>query len=85
MEYLPILGLLAGSLTTIAFIPQVIKTWKSKSAKELSLGMFLFFFVGLGLWFIYGILMQDLPIIVANGLMLILAATLIFFKLTFKD
>ena len=85
MNYVEIIGLLAAVCTTIAFLPQVVKTWKSKSAKDLSLGMFSLFFTGVGLWLAYGILQQDLPIILANGVTLILAGSLLFFKLTYKS
>jgi MtN3 and saliva related transmembrane protein len=60
-----IVGLVAGACTTIAFLPQVIKTWKTKTAKDLSLGMFSFFCFGVLLWLIYGIMMRDIPVIVA--------------------
>jgi MtN3 and saliva related transmembrane protein len=54
MNAVQILGLLAGSLTTAAFVPQVVKTWKSRSAKDLSLGMFSFFCLGVAMWLVYG-------------------------------
>ena len=84
MNIVQILGLAAGSCTTIAFLPQVIKTWKSGSAKDLSLGMFSFFCLGVVLWLAYGILKHDVPVIVANLMTLLLASTLLFFKLRFK-
>jgi len=84
MNTVGILGLLAGSLTTIAFLPQVIKTWKSRSAKDLSLGMFSIFTLGVALWLAYGILVNDLPVILANAVTLVLASTLLFFKLRWK-
>lgn len=77
------LGLLAGTLTTIAFVPQVIKTWRSRSAEDLSLGMFSLFTVGITLWLIYGLWIQALPLILTNTVTLGLAATLLFFKLRF--
>jgi MtN3 and saliva related transmembrane protein len=80
-----IIGLLAGFCTTIAFLPQVIKTWKSRSAKDLSLGMFSLFCFGVLLWLIYGIQVKDVPVIIANLLTLVLASSLLFFKLRFKD
>ena len=80
-----LLGLTAGMLTTIAFLPQVIKTWKSRSAKDLSLGMFLLFCLGVAMWLAYGVLVQDIPVIAANLLTLMLASTLLFFKLRFKE
>jgi MtN3 and saliva related transmembrane protein len=80
-----VLGLAAGACTTIAFLPQVLKTWKSRSAKDLSLGMFSFFCFGVLLWLIYGIMVNDLPVIIANMLTLMLASSLLFFKLRFKE
>jgi MtN3 and saliva related transmembrane protein len=85
MNSIQVLGLVAGSLTTAAFLPQVIKTWKSRSAKDLSLGMFSLFCLGVLLWLIYGIMVQDIPVIAANFLTLMLACTLLFFKLRFKQ
>lgn len=77
------LGLLAGTLTTIAFVPQVLKTWRSRSAEDLSLGMFSLFTVGIALWLVYGFWIQALPLILTNTITLGLAATLLFFKLRF--
>ena len=85
MNTTQLLGLAAGMLTTIAFLPQVIKTWKSRSAKDLSLGMFSLFCAGVVLWLTYGILMHDIPVIAANFMTLMLASTLLFFKLRFKE
>lgn len=85
MNTISLLGLLAGSFTTIAFLPQVLKTWKSRSAKDLSLGMFSIFTMGVALWLAYGILINDLPVILANVVTLILASTLLFFKLRWKN
>jgi MtN3 and saliva related transmembrane protein len=79
------LGIVAGMLTTVAFLPQVVKTWKSKSAKDLSLGMFLLFVSGVVLWLIYGIFNQNLPIILANAATLALSSVLLYFKLAFKS
>jgi MtN3 and saliva related transmembrane protein len=79
------LGLIAGFLTTIAFLPQVIKTWKTQSARDISLTMFLLFCSGVLLWLIYGILIDDLPIIVANIATLLLASSILFFKLRNKE
>lgn len=78
------LGMLAGSCTTIAFLPQVIKTWRSRSAKDLSLGMFLIFTIGVALWLAYGILQNDLPIILANLFTLLMAFTLLLFKVFWR-
>lgn len=80
-----IIGIIAGMLTTIAFVPQVLKTWRSKSAKDLSLGMFSMFCAGVVLWLVYGISTKDLPIILANSFTLMLSLTLLYFKFSFKD
>ncbi len=83
MEDYTLLGILAGLLTTIAFLPQVIKTWKSKSARDISLGMFLIFCTGVLLWLAYGILIDDLAIILANAFTLVLAGSILYFKLKY--
>jgi MtN3 and saliva related transmembrane protein len=83
-SFINILGYIAGLLTTIAFLPQVIKTWESKSAADLSLGMFAIFCCGVLLWLLYGLLLGKFPIILANAATLILASTLLYFKLKYK-
>ncbi len=85
MDAIKILGLVAGSLTTISFLPQVIKTWQTRSAKDLSLVMFSVFCLGTLLWLTYGILIESSPIIIANAVTLVLSSILLFFKLRFKD
>lgn len=79
------MGLVAGFLTTVAFIPQVIKTWQSKSARDLSLIMFSLFCTGVFLWMIYGFMINELPVILWNIITLMLALTILFFKIRFKD
>ncbi len=85
MDAIQFLGLVAGGFTTLAFVPQVIKTYKSRSAKDLSLGMFAIFFAGVALWLVYGLLKQDVPVIMANLVTLVLAFTLIVFKFRFRN
>lgn len=80
MNLINILGIIAGTLTTVAFIPQVLQTWRSKSAKDISLGMFSMFSLGVFLWLIYGIYTQSLPIIIANSVTFVLALIILFFK-----
>ena len=63
MDLITIIGLVAGCLTTISFLPQAIKTWRSKSAKDISLAMFLCFCLGVILWIVYGALIQDILIL----------------------
>ena len=84
MDGFEIVGLVAAVLTTGAFVPQVYKTWKIKSADDISLTMYLVLFVGLILWLIYGIHLNSLPMILANSVTGILALIVLFFKLTYK-
>lgn len=82
-ESTSVLGYAAGTLTTVAFVPQVIKTWRSRSAGDLSLGMFALFATGVLLWLLYGIALGALPIIIANGTTLALALVILAFKLRY--
>lgn len=74
-----ILGLIAASLTTLAFLPQAIKVWKTKSTNDLSPIMFSMLSLGILLWLLYGIAIHDFPIVVANGITICLAGTILFF------
>jgi MtN3 and saliva related transmembrane protein len=76
-----LLGLLAASCTTLAFLPQVIKTWKSRSTKDISLGMFSVLVIGILLWLAYGLSISDLPLIVANMVTLLFSVIILYFKL----
>ncbi len=78
-----LIGTAAGILTTIAFIPQLVKTWRSRSADDVSLVMFLLFSTGVVLWIAYGILTKSVPIVVFNGITLGLSVTMIAFKIYF--
>lgn len=66
MDAVTILGLLAAALTTVAFLPQVIKNWKTRSAGDLSFGTFGLFTAGLVLWLVYGLIIDNIPIIASN-------------------
>ncbi len=77
-------GLVAGFLTTVSFVPQVWKVWRSKRADDLSLGMFSIFVGGVSLWLIYGLMLQSPSIIVANLITFVLAAALLVMKLRFN-
>lgn len=81
MEMVTALGLLAGTLTTLAFVPQVIKTWRTRSTHDISLAMFAIFTAGVLAWLVYGILKNDLPVILANAATIVLAGTVLYFKL----
>lgn len=79
-----IIGLLAGTLTTVAFVPQVLQIWQSKSTKDVSLNTFLMFCIGVFLWLIYGLFKQDIAVILANFITFILALIILGFKLKYK-
>jgi MtN3 and saliva related transmembrane protein len=78
-----LIGAAAGTLSTIAFVPQVWRIWRTRSARDLSLPMYLIFTTGVALWFVYGLMLGALPIIVCNGLTLLLAGTVLAMKLKF--
>jgi MtN3 and saliva related transmembrane protein len=77
------IGLVAACLTTSAFLPQLIKVWRSKSAKDVSLVMFVVFTLGIALWFLYGLIRNDLVIILANAITFVLALAILLLKLRF--
>jgi MtN3 and saliva related transmembrane protein len=64
-------------------VPQLVKTWKTRSTADISLGMFLVLVIGIILWLAYGILLGDVPLIVANGITLVLAGIILVFKLRY--
>lgn len=78
------LGLLAGGLTTMSFVPQVTKIWKTKSAKDVSLKMFIAFCVGVALWLTYGIIKTDAAIILTNGVTLLLGLAILVMKIKYR-
>ncbi|MBN2279303.1 MAG: SemiSWEET transporter [Candidatus Marinimicrobia bacterium] len=79
-----IIGYIAAILTTSAFIPQALKTIKTRQTKDLSLTMYIAFSSGLFLWFLYGIFLKDLPIILANGITLIFCLIILVLKIRHK-
>ena len=83
MNWIDFVGTLAGILTTVAFIPQVVKTWRSRSADDISLLMFLVFTVGVFCWLLYGIGLNSMPIIIANSVTLLLAGSILVLKLQY--
>ncbi len=78
------IGFFAAFCTTVAFLPQAIKVYKTKSTKDISLYMFLIFTVGVLSWLIYGLIINDWPIILANAVTLILSFFILVYKLKFK-
>lgn len=83
MEKITILGFAAGALATASFIPQIIRIWKLKETRDISLWMYIIFTTGILLWLIYGILIKDLPVIIANAVGLMLASTVLSFKIRY--
>jgi MtN3 and saliva related transmembrane protein len=83
LNIIELIGIVAGILTTVSFLPQVIKTWRYRSAKDLSLTMFICFCLGVFLWLIYGIYVSSKPIIIANFVTFILAGTILYFKIKY--
>lgn len=84
MNYLTsIIGFTAAILTTVAFVPQITKIWRTRSAKDVSLGMYSLFTIGVMLWLVYGILIDSWPIILANCVTLLLAGAVLVMKVKF--
>jgi MtN3 and saliva related transmembrane protein len=79
------IGLLAGTLTTIAFVPQMLKIYRTKSGKDISARMFSLFSAGIVLWLIYGILLRSLPLILSNVVTLSLSLTIIALKIRYRQ
>ena len=79
-----IIGLIAAVLTTSAYVPQAYKTWKTKSAGNVSLAMYLIMLVGIILWLIYGIHLNSISMILANSATITLTVIIIIFKLKYK-
>ena len=77
-------GFFAAFCTTIAFLPQAIKVFKSKSTKDISLYMFLIFTIGVLSWLVYGLIINDMPIILANAVTLILSFFILLYKIKYK-
>ncbi|MDZ8055730.1 MAG: SemiSWEET family sugar transporter [Aulosira sp. ZfuVER01] len=79
-----ILGLTAGVLTTIAYLPQLIKTWQSKSAEDLSWSMLIVLCIGIILWLVYGAYVRDIPIIAANIVTFVFAGMILVLKIKYR-
>lgn len=76
-----IVGLAAGACTTVAFVPQAVKAWKTRSTRDISLGMYVVFITGILLWLIYGFMIASLPIIAANVVTFVVALFILLIKL----
>ena len=84
MDTITIIGLGAAMFTTISFLPQAIRVIKTKQTKDLSLTMYMAFTVGIFLWLVYGIMLDNLPIVIANSITLVFASTILVMKLKYK-
>ncbi|MGO4911155.1 SemiSWEET family sugar transporter [Leeuwenhoekiella sp. W20_SRS_FM14] len=79
-----VLGIIAGVFTTIAVLPQVFKVIKTKSAEDISIWMFVCLLIGVGSWTLYGIVKEDWPIIITNGLSVLFNGIMVFIKLKYS-
>jgi MtN3 and saliva related transmembrane protein len=80
-HYIEIIGYCAAFLTTIAFLPQAIQSWRTRDLSGISVGMYSLFTIGVGLWLIYGLIIEKWPLIVANALTFTLALSILVLKL----
>jgi len=83
MDTITLVGFIAGTLTTAAYIPQVVRSWRLKETKDISLSMLVLYAAGVSLWLVYGIWTGALPVIAANGISLILILVLLGIKLKY--
>jgi len=81
MNWMTFIGLAAAVFTTIAFLPQAVKSIKTKKTRDISLPMYVIFTIGVFLWLVYGILIFDIPLILANGITFILAGIILALKI----
>ena len=84
MAAVDIVGYSACAVTALTFLPQVVKTWKEKSAKNVSLLMFVIAAVNEVMWIVYGVMRNDLVIIITNAIMIVMAFTMISLKLRYR-
>jgi len=78
-----LLGFAAATCTTLAFAPQFVKVWRTRSTEDISLGMFLVLVLGVALWLLYALLSGDAPLIASNAITLVLAGAILFMKLKY--
>jgi len=77
------IGMVAGFLTTAAFLPQMWRVWKTKQARDVSLATYAIFVTGIALWFIYGLMINSVPVTLYNALSFVFAASVVVMKLRF--
>ena len=79
-QHVELIGYCAAFLTTIAFVPQALQSWRTKDLSGISLGMYSLFTAGVGLWLVYGLIIEKWPLILANALTFALALSILFLK-----
>lgn len=84
MDFVPLTGFAAGGLCTLAYLPQALHSFRTRSVQDLSLAMLLSLNAGLLLWVVYGVFIRSLPIILPNAITLMLAFPLLILKLRFR-
>jgi MtN3 and saliva related transmembrane protein len=84
MNAIDLLGMTAGCISSITFLPQVIKTWKTRSARDVSLLMFTFATISVIMWLVYGLLLKNIPIIFTNSMVLLFSLIMLYFKFRFR-
>jgi MtN3 and saliva related transmembrane protein len=85
MNIVTSIGLIAGAITSLAAVPQVVRTYRTRHARDLSIWQPVLLVIGMLLWLIYGIFLRDLPLILANAFSILCYALLIFMKIYFKE
>lgn len=84
MPYIDLIGYIAAFLTTFSFIPQALKTFRSKDVSGISLGMYSCFTAGVAMWLVYGVFLNAWPIVIANAITLSLAFSILWMKLKYR-
>jgi MtN3 and saliva related transmembrane protein len=79
------IGYAAAACTTFAFLPQVVHVWRTRSARDISLAMYLVMVAGVSFWIAYGVLIHSMPLVAANSVTLVLAAGVLVGKLRFRE
>ncbi|MFH1914787.1 MAG: SemiSWEET transporter [Pseudomonadota bacterium] len=82
-EFIELIGIVAGCCTTASFVPQVVRTWRTRSVADISLRMYLLLCLGVSLWLVYGALIGSPAVLLANAATLVLAAAILVMKLVF--
>lgn len=84
MDTVNLIGLIAGALTTASFLPQLVKAWRSRSTRDVSLAMYVVITTGISLWLIYGLMVRSVPVIAANAITLVIAAMILLLKIRYR-